>query len=50
MSYAYHIPGRARRTGDTGSQVRKVDQDPNTGVSFLSGLTVDEDDDVNVRQ
>jgi len=47
MSYAYHIPGRSRLTNQTGSQVRKVDQDPNTGVSFLNGLTVNEDDDVN---
>lgn len=47
MSYAYHIPGRSRLTNQTGSQVRKVDQDPNTGASFLNGLTVNEDDDVN---
>ena len=47
MSYAYHIPGRAKITNQTGAFVRKVDQDPNTNVSFLQGLTVDEDDFLN---
>lgn len=40
MSYAYHIPGRKAYEidSDDAGTVRKVDQDPSTGVSFLANF------------